>query len=151
MPVPNKVRAFLDSSALFAGVYSVKDGAYAVLALGTSEAIQVLVSSDVLAEVEEALRRKAPETLGLLALLLERSRVEVVPPPHAETVQKSHNVTRYMADSQILAAAWDAGIDYFVTLDRQHFLDNEQLQGAIPFLTGTPGDFLAWYREQIGS
>jgi hypothetical protein len=55
------------------------------------------------------------------------------------------------ADALILAAAWASGVDYFVTLDRQHFLENPRLREAVPFGVGTPGDYLGWLRKLLGS
>ena len=40
----------------------------------------------------------------------------------------------YPADALIVAAAWTASVDYFVTLDRQHLLENVALQ-ARPTVT----------------
>ena len=117
--------------------------------LGEAEAIRLLVSSQVLDEIEGALRRKALDMLGLLALLLDRSRVEVVPSPAAQTVRHSQALTGHPGDGRVLAAAWAAGVEYLVTLDRKHFLGNPTLEGAVPFPVGTPGDFLAWYRERL--
>jgi predicted nucleic acid-binding protein len=147
--MPAKVRAFLDTSALFAGIWSVEGGARMILKLGEAGAIQLLVSSQVLREIESTLRRKAPDLLGLLALLLDRSSVETVPLPAPEVVQESQALTGHPGDAQVLAAAWAAGVDYFVTLDRKHFLDNPGLKEAVPFPIGTPGDFLTWYRGRF--
>jgi predicted nucleic acid-binding protein len=147
--MPVRFSVFLDTSALFAGIWSAEGGARMILQLAEVEAIRLLVSSQVLDEIERALRRKAPETLGLLALLLDRSGVEVMPPPTPKAVQDSQTLTDHPGDVQILAAAWAARVDYFVTLDRKHFLDNQALRDAVPFPIGTPGDFLAWYREQL--
>jgi len=147
--MPAKVSVFLDTSALFAGIWSAEGGSRMILKLGEAGAIQLLVGPQVLDEIESALRRKAPDVLGLLALLLDRSRVEVVPSPMPEAVQDSQALTGHPGDAQVLAAAWAAGADYFVTLDRQHFLDNPSLRDAVPFPVGTPGDFLAWYRRQL--
>jgi predicted nucleic acid-binding protein len=77
--MPDKVRVFLDTSALFAGVWSALGGARMILKLGEAGVIQLLISPHVLTEVEGALRRKAPEILDLLRLLLSRSQVEIVP------------------------------------------------------------------------
>lgn len=55
----------------------------------------------------------------------------------------------YVPDAQVLAAAWNAGCDYFVTLDRRHFLDDPAVANAVPFRLGTPGDFLDWYRAGL--
>ena len=120
-----------------------------ILKLGEVGAVRLLVGPQVLNEIESALRRKAPNMLGLLALLLDRGRVEVVSAPMPETVQDSQALTGHPGDAQVLAAAWATGADYFVTLDRKHFLDNAALRKAIPFPVGTPGDFLAWYRRQL--
>ena len=120
-----------------------------ILRLGEARAIRLLVSPQVLDEIEGALRRKAPNMLGLLALLLDRSGVEVVPAPMPEVVQDSQALTGHQGDAKVLAAAWATGADYLVTLDRKHFLDNQTLRNAVPFPVGTPGDFLAWYRRQL--
>ncbi len=148
--MPARVKVFLDSSALFAGIWSTEGGARMILKLGEAGAIRLLVSSQVLAEAEGALRRKAPDALGLLALLLDRSCAEVVPLPTTEVVERLQRITNHRGDAQVLAAAWSATADYFVTLDREHFLNNPVLKGAVPFPVGTPGDFLAWYRERLG-
>ena len=147
--MPAKISAFLDTSALFAGIWSATGGGRMILSLGEAGAIRLLVSLQVLDEIEGALRRKAPHLLGLLTLLLDRSGVEVVSPPIPEAVQGSQTLTGHPGDAQVLAAAWTAGADYLVTLDRKHFLDNQALRDTVPFPVGTPGDFLAWYRRQL--
>jgi predicted nucleic acid-binding protein len=147
--MPARFSVFLDTSAPFAGIWSAEGGARVILRVGEVGAIRLLVSSQVLDEIDGALRHKAPETPGLLALLLDRSGVEVVPPPVPKAVQDSQALIGHPGDAQLLAAAWIARVDYFVTLDRKHFLDNQALRDAVPFPVGTPGDFLAWYREQL--
>lgn len=146
---PAKLRVFLDTSALFAGIWSAEGGVRMILKLGEAEAVRLLASSQVLNEIEGVLRRKAPEALGLLAVLLDRSGIEVVSPPPPEMVQQAEALTGHSGDAQVLAAAWLAEVDYFVTLDRQHFLTNPALPAASPIPLGTPGDFLAWYRAQL--
>lgn len=147
--MPAKVSVFLDTSALFAGIWSAKGGGRMILKLGEAGAIRLLVSPQVLDEIESALRHKAPDMLGLLALLLDRSGIEVVPSPMPEAVQDSQTLTGHLGDARVLAAAWATRADYFVTLDRRHFLNNPALKDAVPFPVGTPGDFLAWYRGQL--
>ena len=144
-----KISAFLDTSALFAGIWSAEGGSRMILKLGEAGALRLLVGPQVLNEIESALRRKAPNMLGLLALLLDRGRVEVVSTPMPETVKDSQALTSHPGDAQVLAAAWATGADYFVSLDRKHFLDNAAQRNAVPFPVGTPGDFLAWYRTQL--
>ncbi|NPA91738.1 MAG: PIN domain-containing protein [Chloroflexi bacterium] len=143
-----KVRVFLDTSALFAGIWSEKGGARAILKLGEIAAICLLVSPQVIAEIDAVLRRKAPHLLGLLAVLLDAANVEIVSQPSEEAQKRATDLVTHPGDAFVLAAALDARPDYFVTLDRVHFLDNDRLSQAVPFPVGTPGDFLAWWREQ---
>jgi predicted nucleic acid-binding protein len=143
-PIPS---IFLDTSALFAAIFSAAGGARALLHLGGAGAVQLWISLDVLAELEENLRAKAPHHLADLAAVLDLSRVEIVDPPDVMTVQQCQRLLQYDADAVVLAAAVAAGVDYFVTLDRQHFLDNRALTEAMAFPLGTPGDCLAWFRQ----
>lgn len=142
-------RVFLDTSALFAGIWSATGGGRMLLKLGEVKAVKLFVSSDVLTEIENVLRRKAPSSLGSLALLLDRSHVHIVPEPTPHLLEQSRALVHYPPDARVIAAAWAANVDYFVTLDRQHFLNNKPLRSAVPFLIGTPGDCLTWYRAQF--
>ncbi len=145
-----RARVFIDTSALFAGIWSASGGARMILKLGEAEAIQIVVSPHVLKEAETVLRRKAEEALPDLAALLDRCRVLVGPPAKTRILKRSRTLTTHLGDARILAEAWFSGVDFFVTLDRRHFLDNDALQAAAPFRLGTPGQFLAWFREKIG-
>jgi predicted nucleic acid-binding protein len=143
------IRVFLDASALVSAVWSETGGARHIMQLGEDAAVVVLVSSQVLRETDNAFRRKKPAALPLVSLLLERCYAETVPDPPSDTIEQSQRLTGYAPDAHVLAAAWTAGIEYFVTLDREHFLDNVLLRSAVPFLVGTPGDFIAWYRDRL--
>ena len=144
--MPPNPRVFLDTSALFAGIQSARGGDRLILKLGEAGAVDLLVSPQVLDEAEGALRRKARQTLGVLALLLDRSGAKVIASSTAEALEESRSLTGHLADAHVMAAAWAARIDCSVSLDRAHFLDNHKLKGAVLFPVGTPGDFLAWYR-----
>lgn len=146
MPTPD---IFLDTSALFAGIWSSTGGARMLLKLGEAGAIQLLVNSHVLKEAENVLRRKSPESLGALALLLNQSQIIIVSTVATEQMNMCQTLISYQADAVIVAAAWSANVDYFVTLDREHILNNLPLHTAVPFQIGTPGDCLNWYRNQL--
>ena len=139
---------FLDTSALFSGIWSATGGARMLLKLGEAQAVNLCVSSQVLTEIEGALRRKSPEQLGVLAFILDRSQIRLRYPASTERLAQYQAIINYEPDAIVLAAAWQAEVDYFVTLDRQHFLGNEQLHNDAPFEIGTPGDCLAWYRDR---
>ncbi|MFN8497437.1 MAG: PIN domain-containing protein [Anaerolineae bacterium] len=144
-----KSRLFLDTSALFAAIWSAEGGARMLLRLGEAGVVQLVVSGQVLQEIERVLRRKAPVQLGALALLLDAARVEVAPPARSDLIELSRALTGYDADALVLAAAWGAEVDFFVTLDKRHFLDNAALRSAVRFRIGTPGDALAWIAQGL--
>ena len=146
----DKTRAFLDTSALFAAIWSADGGGRMILKLGEAGVVQVLVSSQVLAEIEDVLRRKLPEALPRLALLLDRCGAAVVKDVDRALLARCRALVLHAGDARVLAEAWTCGMDYFVTLDKAHFLDNPGLvPEALPFQLGTPGDFLAWYRDRL--
>lgn len=145
--LPPKV--FLDTNILIAAIFSATGGAREILRLGEIGAIQLFVSQDVLAELEENVLKKKPQHLAIIAIVLEHSGVEVVEPPAVETVQHCQHFLAYADDAVVLAAAIDAQVDYFVTLDRQHFLNNLLIPTTLPVLLGAPSDFLAWYRTHL--
>lgn len=139
-------RIFLDTSALFAGIWSERGGGRMLLNLGEAGLVALLVSSQVLDEIERTIRAKAPETLPHLALLLHEAQVQVVDPPPADRVAICLALTHHRNDALVVAAAWHAASDFFTTLDKQHFLQNQPLKAAAPFPIGAPGDCLAWLR-----
>ena len=87
-----KISAFLDTSALFAGVWSPVGGARAVLKLAELGAIHLWVSPLVLEELERALQRKAPDALPWLAMLLDRIDVLMVGGAMAYTLLRARGV-----------------------------------------------------------
>ena len=143
-----EVRVFLDTSVLFAAVLSETGGARLVLSLGEARAIQVYVGPQVLCEADGVLERKAPEPKVRFALLLDRGRVRVVAEPGAGALAQAGAVVVTTPDARVLAEAITAGVDYLVTLDREHFVGNPRTAG-LPFVVGTPGDFLAWFRNRL--
>jgi predicted nucleic acid-binding protein len=144
----NVPRLFVDTSALFSGLWSPQGGAYALLHMGEVGLIQLVASPDVLREIESVVRRKAPHALGLLALTLDRARLEISKPPNPTLMATSESLVPHAGDARIVAAALDASIDFLVTLDRAHLLGNERLLHRIPFPLGTPGDALLWIRAR---
>ena len=145
-------RVFLDTSALFAGIWSASGGGRMLLKLGEAGVIELVASSQVLHEIEIALRRKYPTGLAGLAFLLDNARVSVTTSqPPAELLERCSAVTPHPGDARIAADAWATGASFLATLDSEHFLENKLLRSAVPFHIGTPGDCLAWLRGKFGS
>ena len=144
-----RVRAFLDTSALFAAVWSDQGGARVILKLGEAGAVTLLLSPQVIKEAEGALKRKAPEALPLLAILLDRSGATVAGTAPHKLAAALFSVTGHPGDAQVVADALQAKADYLITLDREHLLGNARLAAAIQLPIGTPGDFPAWFRGRL--
>jgi predicted nucleic acid-binding protein len=142
-----ELRLFLDTSALFAGIWSAEGGARMLLKLGEAGVVELLVSSQVLEELEEVMRRKASHLLPILAVLLDRSQARLAPSAPGTLFDGCRELVSHPGDARILADAWHNRVDFLVTLDKAHFLDASQLAGQVPFQVGTPGDCLAWLRE----
>jgi len=148
--VPAEWRVFLDTSALFAAVHSATGGARLILKLGEAGAISLWVGPWVLKEAEAVLDRQSPRSKGYLALLLDRSGVQVGGEADEATLRRALSVVDYLPDAQVVAEALALQADYFVSFDRDHLMGKPRA-GELPFPIGTPGDFRAWYRERLAS
>lgn len=139
----------MDTSALFSAIWSEEGGARMILKLGEAGALQIVIGPQVLAEIDEVLRRKHPEALPALAKLLDRCRVEVTKVVTDEILQRCRLLISHPGDAHVLAEAWCAGVVFFVTHDQQHLSGNPALLKGVPFAVGSPGDYLAWYRSKL--
>ncbi len=144
-----RIRIFLDTSVIFAGIWSAKGSGRMLLRLGEAGAISLVTSRLAIQELEGALRSKAPQSLGALALLLDRSDISVVGVSNAANRSAARSLVDHPADAEILASAMENSIEYFVTLDKRHFLDNPKLTRESAFKIGTPGESLEWIRRRL--
>ncbi len=121
-----KPRVFLDSSALIAAILSPREDSASrqLLRLGEAGVVNLRVSREVLRDTEYLIRRRNPALLPLLALLLDQSNIKVVSDAHKETVEQCLEMTGYLPDARVLAAAVECGADIFATYDTEHFLQN---------------------------
>jgi predicted nucleic acid-binding protein len=146
--VEAETRVFLDTSVLFAAVWSESGGSRLILKLGEAGAILLWVGPSVLREAEAVLRRKSPESRPHMALLLDRARVQVGPEAGAEASAQAQSAVGYLPDVQVLAEALELKVDYFVSLDREHLVGNPGTKD-LPLAVGTPGEFLEWVRHRV--
>jgi predicted nucleic acid-binding protein len=143
-----KASLFFDSSALFAGIASTTGAAHALLALAEAGLITLTVSEQVIAETERSLARKAPVALPAYRQALRGLGLRIVRDPTLEAVLAHRDWMAHPADVPILVAAMHAGVDYLVTLNRRHFIDDPAVAAHSGLRIGTPGDALAWVREE---
>lgn len=141
-------RLYLDTSVLFAAVWSESGGSRLILKLGEAGAVSLWVGPTVLQEAEAVLERKSPESRPHMALLLDRAQVQVGPEAEDQAMVLARSAVDYVPDAQVLAEALEIGVKYFVSLDRKHLVDNPRME-SLPVTVGTPGDFLDWYRQHL--
>jgi predicted nucleic acid-binding protein len=145
---PRSPDVFLDTSVLIAALMSPTGGARLLFHLAHAGAIRVIVGKGVLQEAEEVMRRKAPGSVGLLAQLLDELNVEISPAPTEKHLKEAQSLLKYPPDVSILAQAIASDCDWLVSHDKEHFLGNPALKD-LPFQLGTPGDVIAFLREQM--
>jgi predicted nucleic acid-binding protein len=143
-----KPRVFLDSSALIAGLASPTGASNAILTLAEAEIITLVVSEEVLVEVERNLQEKLPRALPEYRRFLATCPLEKGAVPSGAEVAAARQII-HPDDAPILAAAMALGIDYLVTFNRKHFLDDPEVARKSHLRLGTPGDFLAWFRNTL--
>lgn len=144
-----EINLFLDSSALIAGIVSAKGAARALLLLAESGHIEVTISEQVLAETERAIARKVPLALSDLRQAILASQAQIVRDPPPQDVNAHPNLISHPADTPIVLAAMQAKVDYLVTLNRKHFINDPEVARKSGLNIGTPGDALSWVRGQF--
>jgi putative PIN family toxin of toxin-antitoxin system len=140
---------FFDSSALIAGIVSAQGAARALLLLAEDKKIFITVSDQVITEVERNIARKAPKALMFARELILNTNLRIVRDPPIEEVQAHQDWIRHPADVPILVAAVNARVDFLATLNSKHFIDDPDVSRQSGLRIGTPGDALAWVRQQF--
>ena len=142
-----KLNLFLDSSALFAGVVSSTGASRVLLLLGESEVIQITISEQVITETERAVARKAPQAMTYLRKALRKTKLRIMPSPSRQQVEAHQDLIIDPTDVPIVLATMNAHVDYLVTLNRRHFIDDPGVAEKSGLRIGSPGDALAWVRQ----
>lgn len=140
-------RAFLDTSALIAGLLSPTGSAHEVLRLFEIGVVKLIVSRQVLVEADRNLTAKLPQLLDAYHEFLHHLDPEVVEDPSHEAISRAREVIHH-ADALILAAASAAGIDYLITWNTRHFL-KKPVQDFVSFPIVTPAEFLTAFRRAL--
>ena len=103
----------------------------------------------VVSETERALARKAPKALLYYREALRSTGLHLVRNPSSEDVRAFRDIISHQADVPIVVAAMRARVDYLVTLNRRHFIDDPGVAARSGLQIGTPGQVLAWVRERL--
>ncbi len=140
------MRVFVDTSVLFSALYSSNGFARDLVFLAVDKQLAMVVSSDVLDEVERNLLAKIPERIDLWNRLLHMIAFEIAADPSLEQVGLCEE---YVArkDAPIVAAAILAEVDYLVTYDRKHLLEPEEVAARSGLLIVTPDKIVMQFKS----
>ena len=145
-----KIKAFIDTSVLIAGVASLTGASAAVLDLCEAESIQMVISRQVLVEADRNFSAKLPGLVNQFRQFIRNLAPLMVEDPPAAAVERSASLID-RKDAAILAAAIESKVEFLITLDKKHFLKQKVLRN-IPIQICTPSDFLRiferlWFQE----
>ena len=143
------INLFLDSSALFTGIISATGAARVLLLLAETGQITLTISEQAVTETERAMARKTPQALNDLRQAILASQAQIVRDPTFEDVVAHLHRLSHPADVPILLAAMRAQVDYLVTLNCKHFMDDSGVAEGAGLKIGSPGEVLRWVGEQI--
>ncbi|HSM24258.1 MAG TPA: putative toxin-antitoxin system toxin component, PIN family [Anaerolineaceae bacterium] len=143
------INLFFDSSALIAGIISDKGAARALLLLAEDQRIKISVSEQVIVEVERNIAKKIPKILNLAREMIRESNVKIYKDPSKEEVKEHLDWINHEADVPILVSAVKAKVDFLVTLNTKHFLDDPDVTFRSGLRIGTPGEALTYVRQQL--
>ena len=142
-----RLRIFLDTSALIAGVASSRGAARAVFQLAEIGLIEVIVSRQVIVEADRNIEEKLPEVLNEYREFMELLAPVLIDDPRQKDIERFLKIINY-DDAPILASAVISGADFLVTWDRKHFMDkNINIHSQLKIVT--PGEFLKYFRESL--
>lgn len=142
-----RLKVFLDTSALIAGIASSRGAARAVLQLSEIGLIELIVSRQVVVEADRNIEEKLPEMLNEYREFIKLLAPVLVDDPLQNDVAKYLTVIN-SDDASILASAVISGADFLVTWDRRHFIGkNIHIHSSLKIVT--PGEFLKHFRKYI--
>ena len=124
-----RLRLFLDSNVLTAGIVASWGLDKAVLSLCAANICRLVLAEAVRDEVEENLLshadRLSPAQQDKLIenyrRLVELTRPELVPYPHADAVNANRHLIRHQSDVPVLLSAMAAKPDWLLTNNTKHF------------------------------
>lgn len=140
------MRVFVDTSVLFSAIYSSTGFARDLLQLSLDDQIKLIVSQDVLNEVERNLQAKIPDRMDIWQRFLKVLQLEVIADPSLEQVRLCEAYV-VQKDAPIVAAAILAEVDYLVTYDRKHLIMPEEVATQSGLTIVTPDKIVSQFKS----
>lgn len=135
-----KIKLFLDSNVLIAGLASSKGASAVILRLIEAKAIEAYLSQQVIEESERNLRKKLPEFLPYYYYALKYLPLTIL----KDSKNIHRNLSKYFpkkSDQIIFQTVQKLEPDYFLTLNRKHF-HQKPVRKISHFKIRTPAQFL---------
>ena len=140
-----KIKVFIDTNVLIAGVHSVTGASATILDLCEAHVLQMVVSRQILIEADRNFTAKFPQLLGRFRQFVHHLAPLMVEDPTPESIEKAATIVD-RKDAPILAAAQDANVDFLITLDKKHFLNPKTRQKAMLKVV-SPTEFLQSFEK----
>ena len=143
-PIP-KIKVFIDTNVLIAGLSSVTGASAIILDLCEAEVIQMVISRQVLVEADRNISAKIPNLVDRFRQFIHNLRPLMIEDPSPKAVERAATIIN-RKDAPILAAAEDAGVDFLITLDKKHFL-NPKTRQKVMLKVVSPIEFLQDFQK----
>jgi predicted nucleic acid-binding protein len=125
MVLPNPARRiFLNSSVLYAAVFSATGPARRLILKGLEGSVALAISDLVLDETKRNLTEKAPLALPYFTILADLFSPFLIQPTKAEVLKAAQ--IAHLKDAAIVAAAAKGKAEYLATQDVKHLLNHAQ-------------------------
>jgi predicted nucleic acid-binding protein len=143
MVSPNPPRSvFLDSSVLYAAVFSATGPARRLILKGLQGSVTLCVSDLVLEETKRNLTKNAPLSLPYFTIIADLLSPQATHPTKAEIFKAAQIV--HLKDAPIVAAAAKAKAEYLATHDVKHLLNHATaIAKAYDITILTPAEILS--------
>ena len=140
-----KIKVFIDTNVLIAGVNSVTGASATILDLCEARVLQMVVSRQVLIEADRNFAAKFPQLVGRFRQFMHNLAPLMVEDPTPESMEKAATIID-RKDAPILAAAQNANVDFLITLDKKHFL-NPKTRQKVMLKVVNPIEFLQSFEK----
>lgn len=137
------IKVLVQSSVLFSAVLSKTGGSRQILNLAQQNRIYAFTSQDIIDEVKEHLQEDYPEYLNQFENFIKNYNLVIHPPLSQEDVLLfKEGYIQDKGDAHVVAVAAKLEIDYLISLDKKHFLQNTKLAKKLNIRIVSPGEFL---------
>ena len=145
MSSQRRIRLFLDSNVLTAGIVSTWGLEKATLSLCAARLCKLVLAEAVLDEVEENLllhaerlpTREADQLIDHYQRLIKLTDPEIVPYPAGELLQSSRHLIRHAADVPVLLSEMASKPDWLLTRNTRHFTQSVAKRSGLRIATPT--------------